>query len=243
MNNININYTESFYDSVKSSSEPSAEIVVPLIIDLVRPKTVVDVGCGSGAWLRRFKQLGCQIQGLDGPWVNVDQLVISKEEFQIINFESTFKLKTSYDLAICLEVAEHLSENSADKFMESLCVLAPVICFSAAIPGQGGTNHLNEQWQSYWIEKFNSMGFECYDCLRPTIWYNVNIAVHYRQNIFIFVKKSQDEITIPEHQHIRNSISDLVHPSVLADKTGPQNNSFKKFFLGFLPHYFKAIFK
>jgi len=236
-----INYKSDFYDAVRTTSDPSAKVVVPLIMQLVQPKTVADVGCGSGAWLNHFQKLGCKILGFDGPWVEESQLLISKDDFIRVNLESGIEWNETFDLVISLEVAEHLPENAADVFVASLCKMAPVIFFSAAIPGQGGTNHLNEQWQSYWIEKFKERGFECYDAIRPRIWHLNEVAVHYCQNCFIFARMPINEVLLAglKNYEIQYSISDVVHPRVLSDKTGPLSCSFRKFFFQFLPLYLK----
>lgn len=237
-----VHYVPTFYNDVMATSDPSANIVVPLLMDLVRPQSVADIGCGSGAWLSHFKKHGCKIIGFDGPWVEDSQLLIPTENFHRVDLDAGILWNEEYDLAICLEVAEHLPEKTADLFVASLCRIAPVVCFSAAIPGQGGTNHLNEQWQSYWISKFKIHGFDCFDAVRPSIWDEEEVAVHYCQNCLIFAKtpfSNQEHNKLKEYE-IRDRIPNLVHPRLLADKTSLSNNSFRKFFLGFLPLYLKS---
>jgi SAM-dependent methyltransferase len=236
-----IQYSHQFYSNVESTALSSAERVVPLIMDITQPKSVVDVGCGSGGWLKIFSEMGCVIHGFDGPWVDDDQLVIPRQNFTRIDLEGGIKSETTFDVAISFEVAEHLSEPAADEFIASLCKLAPVVCFSAAIPGQGGTNHLNEQWQSYWIRKFKNHGYECFDAIRPKIWHENLVSVHYRQNMFVFARNpiNPEMYENLKGYEVGNRIPDLVHPEVLSDKTGPLNNGFRKFFFGFIPLYIK----
>src|SRR5690606_16087480 len=124
-------------------------IIAPYVFKEVRPKSVVDVGCGLGTFLRAFKDLGVKdVYGLDGPWVRRDLLYkyIEEGEFEEADLEKPIEVTRRFDLAISLEVAEHLSEARADGFVADLGKLSDNILFSAAIPGQGGDHHINEQW-------------------------------------------------------------------------------------------------
>ena len=98
------------------------------------------------------------------------------------------------DLAICLEVAEHLTPAAGARLVKTLCSVAPVVLFSAAIPAQGGTNHINEQWQSHWADEFAAHGFDCFDPIRPEIWNDRDVFPWYRQNILLFVSRSAGKI-------------------------------------------------
>lgn len=193
----------------------AAEIVVPLIQELFRVKSVLDVGCGTGTWLRIFNEYGItDFLGLDGSYVNHNQLVISPSHFKEADLTKPFDLQRKFDLVICLEVAEHLPETSADDLVASLCKHGERIIFSAAIPGQGGQNHINEQWTSYWYLKFLQYGFVRYDTLRPKIWNNENVDVWYRQNMFVFVKEKLSSV------HNPNEMMTEIHPSYWERKIG-----------------------
>ena len=124
-------------------------------------KSVVDVGCGDGSWLFVLQEdYGKDdILGIDGPWIHEDQLNIPKECFLRAPLDESLPIDRKFDMAISLEVAEHLPEARAEGFVEDLTRLAPLVLFSAAVPGQGGTNHVNEQWQDYWIALFGARGF------------------------------------------------------------------------------------
>jgi SAM-dependent methyltransferase len=160
--------------------------VVPLIMELVKPKSVLDVGSGTGTWLKAFEEAGVQDYcGLDGNYVDRSQLQIPAEKFMATDLSKPWTLNSKYDLIISLEVAEHLPESSADSFVKSLTLHGEVILFSAAIPGQGGQGHLNEQWPEYWEQKFSKHGFYFHDVIRPLIWDNEKVNWWYRQNIFL----------------------------------------------------------
>ena len=162
-------YNPRFYRELASAQE-SAREVLPLVLDVVKPASMVDIGCGTGNWLAIAHELGVpEILGVDGSWV-AGQLAIAKERFFEHDLSMPLKLDRRFDLALSLEVAEHLPASSAQNFVQSLCSAADVVVFSAAIPGQGGRRHVNEQWPFYWAELFAGFRYECYDFLRPRIW-------------------------------------------------------------------------
>jgi SAM-dependent methyltransferase len=164
--------------------------IVPLLVDLLHPSFVIDVGCGTGTFMRVFKQHGVKVLGIDGAWCNRELLFknIEPEEFVERDLEQRLGIEHRADLVVCLEVAEHLSAERADSFVEDLTAMADVVLFSAAVPGQGGDHHLNEQWLPYWVEKFSARGFECYDVMRSRIWDNEKVFWWYRQNMVLFAK-------------------------------------------------------
>ncbi len=186
-------YDKNFFNNILLRNLPSAEIIVPFIVEGLKPKSVVDIGCGIGAWLSVFKRKGAaEIFGIDGDWVKKEYLIIPQKCFQVVDLSKPFKLKKTYDLAICLEVAEHLPEEQAENFIKELTQSAPVIVFSAAIPFQGGTNHINEQWPDYWVKLFENEGYCVSDCFRSKFWEEEKIACWYRQNMFLFFKKDKE---------------------------------------------------
>lgn len=166
----------------------AAEIVVPLIMQMMPSTSVLDVGCGTGTWLKVFNQkFGLtDLIGVDGNYVDRNQLVIDPKFFHEADLRKSIDLKRKFDIVLCLEVAEHLPEDCADQFVETLCRHSDRIIFSAAIPGQGGQMHINEQWPGYWSQKFAKHGYNVYDDIRPKIWHNGQVDIWYRQNIFHF---------------------------------------------------------
>ncbi len=171
----------------------SAKIIVEHLSKWIKPNKVVDIGCGNGAWLNAFKEAGAKhILGIDGVWTNPESIVIPVENFIQRDLRHPYSdITEAFDLACSFEVAEHLPEECSDSFVESLTKFSPVILFSAAIPFQGGVGHINEQWQSYWIEKFERKGFVVIDVIRPLIWNNTEVNWWYAQNMFLFVEKNK----------------------------------------------------
>ena len=166
-------------------------VVVPILIDLIKPASILDVGCGIGTWLSVFNKEGVKDYfGIDGDYVNKEMLsgFIDPDHFAPVDLSGPFDLKRKFDLLICLEVAEHLPPETAEQFIKSLVIHADRIVFSAAVPGQGGQDHLNEQWPEYWVTLFARHNYLCYDIIRPLIWDKPEVNWWYQQNMFVFSK-------------------------------------------------------
>lgn len=188
---MNQTYSDAFYKAIREGSISSARQIVPLVLDLVHPASVVDVGCGTGSWLSVFKEHGVgDILGMDGEYVG-GVLEIDAGAFRATDLTRPFEIGRRFDLVVCLEVVEHLPAESARQFIDSLVKLGPVILFSAAIPHQGGWAHQNEQWPDYWSALFESCGFVPVDCLRKKLWNNAAVEFWYRQNILIYVDRKE----------------------------------------------------
>jgi len=209
-------YTVDYFKLQSKSSLSSAKVIVPLIIKLVKPKSVIDVGCGVGAWLNVFQKNGIKdILGIDGRYVDLKMLLVRQDKFMGFDLSKLLKLNREFDLAISLEVAEHLPPDRANILINSLTRLAPVIVFSAAIPSQTGIGHLNEQWPEYWRNKFIKKGYLLIDCLRYKIWNNNNVDWWYAQNLFVYIRRNllhnYPELD-KEYKNRKNQSVSLVHP-------------------------------
>ena len=181
-------YTPDFYRELESTRESAREIL-PILIELFKPASIIDVGCGAGHWLAAAIELGVQdVLGVDGSWVRESQLAIPREKLVVHDLATSLKIGRRFDLALSLEVAEHLPASSARGFVQSLSEVADVVVFSAALPGQGGRHHVNEQWPEYWAGLFKQFGYDCYDVLRPRIWNNARVIWYYAQNCLIFTR-------------------------------------------------------
>jgi SAM-dependent methyltransferase len=184
-------YDQEFYSRQIDESLQSAMIVAPLVMRLAEVSSVIDVGCGLGAWLRAFAENGVpRLRGIDGRYVDTSNLYMPRECFTAVNLTEPIKIYEHFDLAICLEVAEHLSSRFSAQLVRELTDLAPVVLFSAAVPGQGGTGHVNEQWPEYWCNLFKERDFAMLDPIRPLIREDCRVKWWYRQNIVMFANKA-----------------------------------------------------
>jgi len=212
---LDATYSAAFYAGQSGGSRRSAEILLPIVRDLVHPSSVVDIGCGVGTWLAGWRALGVEdVLGVDGTWVDRMQLQIPRKCFRPHDLTAALGLDRKFELAMSLEVAEHLDAAHADRFVANLVALAPVVLFSAAIPGQGGTHHVNEQWPEYWRRKFAAHGYEIVDCLRRRVW-DAPIDYCYAQNAFLYVARDRlerDAVLRAEWQATTPAQLSLVHP-------------------------------
>jgi len=193
----------------------SPQLVVPVLMELFKPASVVDFGCGIGTFLKAFNQVGVkEILGLDGKWVdrNLLKKYISENEFLETDLTQAVKLNRKFDIAICFEVGEHLPASSAKTFVESLTQASDVVVFGAAVPYQGGQNHLNEQWPEYWAALFQEFGYVQLDLIRPRLWNIAEVQVWYKQNVFAYVRKDSPFISNQPAQYPKNF--GAIHPDM-----------------------------
>ena len=198
------------------NSLESAGVVVPMLFEYVAAHSVLDCGCKHGEWLSVFRQHGSrEVRGFDrGVW----ELLIDESEFKEVDLSRPFSIDRTYDLSMSIEVAEHLPSGAAAPLVEALTTAAPVVVFSAALPGQGGHGHVNEQPHAYWHALFEDRGFMKIDCLRPRIWQDPRVAWWYRQNMFIY---ANDDALVRypalrvEAERARATDLKLVHEEVL----------------------------
>lgn len=218
-------YTDGYYAELRNGSLRSAEAIVPLVLRFVPARSVVDVGCGQGAWLSVFRKLGVtDVHGVDGDYVDRTALLIPESQFQAADLSEPLRMERTFDLAMSVEVAEHLPAEAAAPFVESLTRLAPVVLFSAAIPLQGGTQHINEQWPEKWAALFKSHGYLAVDCIRKQVWQNGAVEWWYAQNTFLFVRADVLETNAALRSEFERTNPDqlsLVHPRNYVDALQP----------------------
>ena len=185
-------------DKIRDGARRSMRELAVLIDMTFEPESVLDVGCGEGFLVEEFKARRVQAFGVDGDDLpGVDRVVDLTDPPDL----------GRWDLAVSLEVGEHLPGRAADRFVRFLCESAPVVVFSAAIPKQGGPGHCNEQWPAYWADLFAKHGHtHGSGALRSGIWNNPDIESWYRQNLMAF---SSEPLPIPE-----DGCPALVHPEI-----------------------------
>jgi SAM-dependent methyltransferase len=186
---------EYFQRDIEVAAVRSAGPIATSILAEWKPSSVVDVGCGTGALLEALRGGGCRVFGLEYADAGLEfcrQRNLDVQKFDIER--SAIADYPKFDVAISLEVAEHLPESSANRFVGLLAGMSNRIVFTAAHPGQGGTDHVNEQPESYWIAKFGDHGFapdfELRDRWKKHWAASGQVAGFYIQNLMIFKKTS-----------------------------------------------------
>jgi SAM-dependent methyltransferase len=193
-------YEEKYYDA---DAGTAARLILPFVVNRYKPASMIDIGCGNGAWLAEAKKLGVEnVLGIDGP--HVKNKLIEDAEFLTMDLREGFPVfPRNFDVSLCLEVAEHFPADLSESIADDLSKYSRTLIFSAAIPGQAGRGHLNMQWQTWWAEKFRRRGFKALDWLRGEIWDDDRIQSFYRQNIIAFEYCPESPYTI---------FQDVVHP-------------------------------
>lgn len=210
MNNIKYKHTREAHNT------QAALEMLPFIFKFKKPKSIIDIGCGNGSWLQAAKECGVpMILGIDGIKVRSEELNIEENEFIQHDLTKPLNLNLTFDMAICLEVAEHLPETAAEVLVNSLTTLSDFILFGAAIPGQGGQFHINEQWPEYWHKKFKLRGYSAYDIIRSEFWDNPNVFWWYKQNTIIYAK---NELLKSSGFQKSESLKALIHPELFRKK-------------------------
>jgi SAM-dependent methyltransferase len=175
-------YGADFYRYLSSFAARSARVVVPRLTAVLPVHSVVDFGCGQGAWLSVWRGAGASIVGVDGPYVDPSQLLIDAAAFHAADLAKPIDLGRRFDLVQSLEVAE--------QFVETLTAHGPLVLFSAAIPGQGGENHINEQPLGYWRAIFRRQGYVPIDFMRPQLVNDADVEQTYRYNMMLYVNET-----------------------------------------------------
>jgi len=179
-------YTEEYYSEISEGGTRSAQEMFKVLKGLNvfnDSDSVVDFGSGIGQW-------GVGLENYTAIDFKIPRNLLLTKNYIDHDLRRPF-IGGKWNLAICMEVAEHLEEMYADTLVESISKSADLILFGAAIPGQGGKNHFNEQYQSYWLAKFRKRGFDLYyKQPRHSILENRLIDYYYRANVMFLTNKS-----------------------------------------------------
>lgn len=217
-----VEYGIRFYKNLKHNKQ-SAEVIVPLVLEIldhtigVKELSVADFGCGTGHWLNVYKQHGIkEVFGIDRGGKGWDTLLeINADEFRRHDLNKRIRLHKKYSMVQCLETAEHIEPQNAEKVVLNLTSISDIVLFSAAIPYQRGAHHVNEQWPEYWVELFEKRGYAVIDCIREQIWNNPMVRGFYAQNMFLFCKKTENNKKLLElEKYNRTGMLRLVHPAI-----------------------------
>lgn len=211
-------YDQDWHDVYGKTTSHSAISILGYLLDILKPNSLVEVGCGHGHWLEAASKLGTvDLLGIDGPWTDTNRLLIPREIFRSADLGQKLDVGRMFDLVVTAEVAEHISPEYSEQFVNNLCDLGRVVLFGAAIPLQGGFRHINEQWPSHWVAKFEARGYLAFDVVRPKFWTDQSIHYYYRQNLLVFAHRSHatavEQLSEMKHRLCDEAgVLDLVHP-------------------------------
>lgn len=216
-------YNDNFYKERHSNTISAATKVLSIFLDFLcndKPTSAIDIGCGVGTWLSILREKGITVSGYDGGWVPKKYLQIKENEFRetsldvdLADRDSALWKSSPVDMLITLEVAEHLAPEAAPQLIDFITTHSKCALFSAAIPGQGGDGHINEQWPSYWANLFFQKRWCLLDVIRSEIWNDETIPFWYRQNCFVAVPQENARAALFDHK-ILNGKCDIVHPDL-----------------------------
>jgi SAM-dependent methyltransferase len=203
---VNSRYSRDWFADRRLATRRSADAIAPFVRELVRPESVVDLGCGPGSWLAAFEV--DDVLGVDGEYVARSELEIPVERFVAHDLREPFRSPRGFDLALSIEVAEHLPEACGAVLVRSLVDLAPAVLFSAAAPHQPGTGHVNCRWPDYWRDLFAAQDYAAVDCIRLRFWEDPRVRYFHAQNLVLYVRRDHlDRFGLDE-----TSVPRLVHP-------------------------------
>jgi hypothetical protein len=184
-------YDATFYRYIQSGAIRSAEVIIPIVAKHLPIASVLDVGCGAGAWLAVYRKLGIpHSMGVDGDYVDRAALLIPQEAFAARDVAHTFDVGQRFSLVQCLEVGEHIDSHASRTLVANLVKHSDCVLFSAAIPGQGGENHVNEQTYEFWRGLFAEFSYVPFDFLRPLLRSASSVEPWYRHNTLLYVAEA-----------------------------------------------------
>ncbi|WP_372992327.1 class I SAM-dependent methyltransferase [Sulfitobacter sp.] len=192
-------YNDTFFDYINQSARASAKPLIALLFPKLQPQSVIDLGSGRGVWLDEWQRAGARdVLAVDGDYVSRDQLAVAAKDFLAADLTAPVETGRRFDLAQSLEVGEHLPTEASETLVDSLTRASDRVLFSAAVTGQGGEFHVNEQPLSFWQDLFASRGYTAFDCVRPELKDNKEMAPWYRYNAILYVNEAGRKDLPPE---------------------------------------------
>jgi len=205
-------YERQDFERQQQRSREAAAVIIPLVLKITGARSVLDVGCGVGTWLAVCAEQGIDTYlGIDGFEIDPSAMLqIPRQNFRQADLREPLGLDRQYDLAMSLEVAEHLPPEIGPALVKQLTSAAPAVLFSAAIPGQTGPGHINERWPSYWADLFAKHDYCPVDEIRPAVWRRDDVVFWYRQNVILYLRRDR----LPA-DYAPPRLLDVVHPELL----------------------------
>lgn len=208
-------YNANYYKKHETGSYQSAIQILEYLNSFIDFNSVIDFGCGMGTWCKALNNLGVKnFLGIDKHHYDPAYMLIPADKYIQFDLRRPLELIRRVDMAISVEVAEHVNSEYSDIFIKNLCSCSEIVLFSAAITYQGGTGHVNEQSCTYWEKIFNGHGYKAIDCIRPYFWNNNQVEIWYKNNCVLYIAQHTYEnifAQIPQNTYPL----DIIHPSML----------------------------
>ena len=163
------------------------ERMLSTVVARFNPKSVLDIGCGTGRALEFFLSKGLDVVGIEGSAMARAKSLHPDRIIQC-DLRKPVDLGRTFDLVWCFEVAEHIHSRFTDVFVQTMARHAPVVVMSAAPPGQGGEGHFNMQPKTYWIAKAAEVGFKLDTEATAEL---ADTREFYSNNVMVFVRKQR----------------------------------------------------
>jgi SAM-dependent methyltransferase len=178
-------YDQRFQIDQIAPSLRSARRLLGHLWRYLQPQSVIDLGCGRGAWLKACHELGsAQLVGYDGHWIGSEMMIDSAIEFHGVDLDAPFEVPLKFGMAMSMAVAGHLAPASAARYAGRLVCASNAVLFSA---GQHGACRPNEQDPTLWAARFARAGYEPFDLFRSRFWGNLDLSYWRRQDTFLYV--------------------------------------------------------
>jgi SAM-dependent methyltransferase len=188
-------YDRTYYmEVVDPYMSGGVQSIAASILQEFRPESVVDVGCGSGLLLLSLAEQAPSVQtvGLERSGAGVQICQERGVNVRAFDIETDPVPSDRFSVCVSTEVAEHIPHRHTDRFVDLLCSLADHVVLTAAGPGTGGTDHVNERPQSYWIKRFDARGFSHDGPLSARLsgtWRENGVSACFCDGLMIFARR------------------------------------------------------
>lgn len=216
---MNAYYNENYFKSEIFNFD--YEAIAKAIIEVYKPKSIIEFGCGKGDLTKSLARHGIEIIAIDGysnpdfskfPQITFSSLNLN-DELEVTTFLS--KLNSKFDIAISLEVAEHLNPVISSSLINWMTSLTDIVIFSAAVLEQGGDGHINCRPREFWYKEFQNNGFMISDKIREKLRYNKRVGPWYRHNIIDYYRLTEQPTT--------EELSEIINRLITSDSFASSN--------------------
>lgn len=147
---------KGFWETEDESGHCFDQPLCENIKNIVKKKSLLDLGCGTGAYTKELQNVCVSAKGYDG---NPNTYKISKGLCNVADLSKKQEFD-KVDWILSLEVGEHIPKEFEDVLLDNICSHSTKgVILSWAVPGQPGDGHVNCQSNDYIIDKMLDQGF------------------------------------------------------------------------------------